>query len=220
MVSSGEWLVTGAEDGSVTLWHWPTGKLEQELEPHYDAVNAMALHCKQEASGGALWQGSEAVGAVQDQTLITAGRDGLVRRCSLATGLVLMHYQGHLDEVQAVATTNSAIFSCDSSGETRQWDLGSGVVQRVIQTAPACALCVAWGYVFIATQAGHVRREWAWDVPWNREAHCRFPVAFRRHVFGIVVSLSLSGLKRWADLQDELFGRLEEVEAGGALPGG
>ena len=135
----------------------------------------------------------------------------------MTTGESVMEYLGHEEQIQAVAATQSSIFSCDSGKETRQFDRELGYCHRVLRTETPTDLCICEGYLLVATTAGTVHREWAWELPWNRTTHAGFPLAYRRHVWSIVVSLSLSEFTRWLDLLEPLMFCLEGIEATGRI---
>ena len=92
-----------------------------------------------------------------------------------------------------------------------RWDIDTGnrCASINVGAEPLPSICVVDGYVYLGCN-GRLLRFWAWDVPWNRLSHSRFPSQFRAKVVATLVAFELGtglGPSGWRDPAGAAFAR-------------
>ncbi|KAJ2932068.1 hypothetical protein H1R20_g5020, partial [Candolleomyces eurysporus] len=119
-------IVSGSEDGLVTVWDASIGKVQDVLEGHTNAVTSVAV-----SSDG--WR------------IVSGSYDNSVRVWNTATGEVENILEGHTDPVTSVAFSSDGtrVVSGSWDESVRIWDASTGEVQNVLEGHTARVTSVA-----------------------------------------------------------------------------
>ena len=113
----GRALLTGSDDGLITVWDLDSGQIRGQFAGHRDAVIAIAY-------------------SPDGQQILSGSRDDTAILWDLATGQILHRLEGHRGDVSGVAFgpdgtwAISAEDSAAAPGELIVWDLSSGQILR------------------------------------------------------------------------------------------
>jgi WD40 repeat protein len=113
----GKLLISGADNGTLTIWESSTAKEKWSIGGHKGWIRAVAV-------------------TPDGMSVISGGDDKVVRVWNLETGREESALTGHTSEVNAVATAPNGelAFSCSSDRTVKIWDLKSG--QRAMSSPP------------------------------------------------------------------------------------
>lgn len=112
----GRLLISGALDGSISLWDLGSGELIGETAGHSDGITALAI-------------------SPDGQTLLSGSRDRTLKLWDASSGKELVTLVGHQDVVAGAVFSpdGSAAVSASRDGSVKVWDLRSG---RLVQNLP------------------------------------------------------------------------------------
>ena len=165
--SDGELLVSGGDDGTVRLWNFASGELQQTWHGRENYVMEVLFAPNEElvvsaSQSGVLrvWDpsqpyplrtlrghGNDVLSATinPDGTLFSADRDGVIKTWDplVAGGEVVL--KGHLGDTWAMVflTKSDRLLSSNRDGTIRLWDVVSGEQLRVFLGSPSNAISLA-----------------------------------------------------------------------------
>lgn len=107
-------LISGNEDGIITIWHLPTGKLQQTLESHQSSITRIVI-------------------SKDGQMLVSGSMDRTIKIWHLPTGRLQQILEGKdMDWVHCVALSPDEryVLGGDKAGIIRVWDLVTGKLEQ------------------------------------------------------------------------------------------
>ncbi len=154
--AGGQHLISGGADGLVRVWTLPEGLAARELPGHSDTVTYLAASPTSElvVSAGRdgmlrVWNFTSGglVRAIEnrlpltalclhpnDQVIIGGSSSGKIFLWNISTGRVLQELPGRSAPVTgfALSTLGDTLYSADSSGHLRAWDLHTFLAMRLV----------------------------------------------------------------------------------------
>ena len=150
-VVSGNKIVSGNSDNTISVWNLTTGELEQILSDHSSWVSSVIVSGNKIISGskdGTIKVWNLATGeleqtltndyasvsnvAVSGNKIVSGNEDGTIKVWNLATGELEQTLSEHSDIVNNVAISGNIIVSSSKDGTVKVWDLMTGEFKQTL----------------------------------------------------------------------------------------
>lgn len=145
-------LVSGSQDGTVKVWDFNTGQLNDTIDAQAGAVRAVAI-------------------SADGTTLVSGNSDGTIKAWNLATGKLRYTLTGHTDSVWSVALSRDGetLVSGSEDSSINVWSTETGKLVRTITGSEGAIYAVVLSpYEKTVISAGADGTIKAWDIQSGR----------------------------------------------------